>query len=521
VVLGGALLALVAAVLFFQGLGRYPLWDPDEARHAEVAREMAAARGGARLFLPTLEFEPYQEKPAPFYWLVLLAYRLHGVDEAAARSVSALAALALVLAVYAWAVRRSGIDGALGGGLVLATCGGFYGLARFVNLDMVTTACVSAGVLAGLAWLESAPPRRRPLIPYLAAAAGTLVKGPLAGVLTLGPLLLAVATARPRPSIRELGLGRGLLVAAIPVVAFWLAVGSLDRSYVAAFAATNVRRFDAASPHAGPPYYYLLWLPVLFLPWTLLAPRAVVDGARDPARRPLVLWAAFVPIVLTFARGKLATYALSALVPLALLVGPELARVLREGPRAEEEGWLRAGAWIAVVLAAAGAVAAVVAGVRFPLPVVGSLALATVALAWSVALGRALWTGATRRVPALVLGAVVSVYVIASPAALPAIGRLHSDREAARLIAAAPSGPVVAFAARAPSLVFYLRAAVLRTEDLSFVADLFAHEEPVYLVAGYTHWDALERRLGARAHVWQSTSRRRLYANRPPPNGSP
>jgi len=39
---GAALLALVAGALFFQDLGRYPLLDPDEARHAEVAREMAA-----------------------------------------------------------------------------------------------------------------------------------------------------------------------------------------------------------------------------------------------------------------------------------------------------------------------------------------------------------------------------------------------------------------------------------------------------------------------------------------------
>ena len=35
---GAGLLALVAGGLFFQDLGRYPLWDPDEARHAEIAR---------------------------------------------------------------------------------------------------------------------------------------------------------------------------------------------------------------------------------------------------------------------------------------------------------------------------------------------------------------------------------------------------------------------------------------------------------------------------------------------------
>jgi len=63
---GAALLALVAGALFFQDLGRYPLLDPDEARHAEVAREMAAGHGLRRLFLPTLDLEPYREKPAGY-----------------------------------------------------------------------------------------------------------------------------------------------------------------------------------------------------------------------------------------------------------------------------------------------------------------------------------------------------------------------------------------------------------------------------------------------------------------------
>ncbi|HJQ85800.1 MAG TPA: hypothetical protein VKA21_17055, partial [Candidatus Binatia bacterium] len=63
----GVLLAAVAGALFLVGLGRHPVLDPDEARHAEVAREMAAARGVRRLVLPTLDFRPYREKPAGYY----------------------------------------------------------------------------------------------------------------------------------------------------------------------------------------------------------------------------------------------------------------------------------------------------------------------------------------------------------------------------------------------------------------------------------------------------------------------
>src|SRR5207247_2297641 len=311
--LGGAvLLAAVAGGLFFQGLGRYPLLDPDEARHAEVAREMAAASGVRRLFLPTLDLEPYREKPAGYYWLVALAYGALGVGEVAARAVSALAALVAVLALYAYALPRGGPLAALGAGVVAATSVGWFGLARYGNLDMTLTACVTVGVLAGLAWLERPAPRRGPLAPYVAAGLGLVVKGPLALVLVAGPLALAALVQRPRPRVRDLGLVRGTLVVVALGALLWVPVGLLDASYLSAFAATNVRRLGAESPHAGPIHYYLLWVPALLFPWTLFAPGPLRRAARDPGRRALLLWALFVPAVLTLARGTLAHSAVSA-----------------------------------------------------------------------------------------------------------------------------------------------------------------------------------------------------------------
>src|ERR1043166_3535384 len=96
---GGALLALVGGALFLTGLGAHPLLDPDEARHAEVAREMAEGRGIRRLLLPTLDFRPYREKPPGYYWLVTLAFGLLGPGEAGARLPGAGARVAMVPAV--------------------------------------------------------------------------------------------------------------------------------------------------------------------------------------------------------------------------------------------------------------------------------------------------------------------------------------------------------------------------------------------------------------------------------------
>jgi 4-amino-4-deoxy-L-arabinose transferase-like glycosyltransferase len=507
-------------VLFFQDLGGYPLCDPDEARHAEVAREMATARGVRRLFLPTLEFEPYREKPAAYYWLVTLAYGVLGVGERGARAVGAAAALAVVLGVYAFALPRTGPAGALAAGLVLATSVGWLALARYATLDMTLTACVAAGVLAGLAWLERPAPRRPPLVPYAAAALGTLVKGPLAAALVAGPLLLVALTRRPRPALDEIGLGRGLAVAAVLVAALWAPIALLDPSYLAAFVGTNLRRFGSESPHAAPVWYYLVWLPALALPWTLLVGPALVRAARDPERRPLVLWAGFVPALLTLPRGKLATYGLSVLVPLALLGGPPLAHAVLAGPEPEDRRMFRLAGWLAVAVLLVAAVAAPLVTLLYPVPAWGRVLLALLALAWAGALVVALRRDLPGLVPAVILGACLTMYPVGVRAVVPAVAALHSDRAAAEIILAASPGAtpaVVAFAARAPSLVFYLRGPVIRTDDLALVRDLFAREPPVFLVTGRGHFAEVERALGPLAHRWYGNARRALYANRPAP----
>jgi len=511
---GAALLLVVAGGLFSFDLGRYPLWDADEARHAEVARELGAGHGVRRLFLPTLEFEPYREKPAGYYWLVALAYRAAGPGAGAARAISAAAALAVVLAVYVWALPRYGVRGALGAGFVLATSAGWFGLARYASLDMTLSACTSVAVLAGLAWLERPAARHLPLAPYVGAALGALVKGPVAVVLVGLPLVVAALLRRPRPGWRELGLGRGLAVAAAIAALLYVPVGLLDPSYLAAFVATNLRRFGARAPHAAPFHYYVVWLPLLCLPWTLFAVPPLRRAPREPRARALLGWAVAVPAFLTLAHGKLATYALSALVPMALLLGPALA-----APAEEDRPFLRAAGWLLAGLLAVAGIAAPVAARIYPAPMGGRMLLAAGALTWGVALGWAVRRDRLGAVPGVVLGALLTLYPLGVHVVAPAVSALHSDYDAARLIAGQGHAPVIAFGARAPSLVFYLQAPVIHTEDEQLVRDLFAGDGPVFLVTGHRHFAEIEHLLGEHAQRWHTTPRRGLYANRSPPAG--
>src|SRR5256885_13068026 len=98
-------LALVVGVcffFFFFGLGAFGLTGADEPRYAQVAREMLARHDW---IAPTLGGTAWLEKPPLYYWQAMVAYRIFGVSDWAARLPSAFDALLLVLAVY-WFLRR-------------------------------------------------------------------------------------------------------------------------------------------------------------------------------------------------------------------------------------------------------------------------------------------------------------------------------------------------------------------------------------------------------------------------------
>jgi len=209
----------------------------------------------------------------------------------------------------------------------------------------------------------------------------------------------------------------------------------------------------------------------------------------------------------------LATYALSALAPLALIVGTELA----SGPAAKERTTLRLGGALAALVLLAGAGAALFAAPG-QLTLSVRVLLAGAGLGWAVGLLFALHRERVDLVPAAVLGAVLTLYPLGVRGVAPAVAALHSDREAARLIAGAGAAPVVAFGIHDPSLTFYLRAPVIQTDDTRLVRDLFAGDRLAFLVTGRRHFAQVEQLLGAQAHLWLETPRRRLYANRA--NGS-
>jgi 4-amino-4-deoxy-L-arabinose transferase-like glycosyltransferase len=164
------------------------LQEPQEARFAEVARQML---GGRPWVVPALPGDAFADKPPLLPWLVALNYRVFGVHDWAARLAAGGAGFVTVLLTWWWGRRLLGPRAGLAGALVLCLSAHFVYLGRLLTTDALLAACVVAswatahtaikgsGTFSPRWWLLSA----------LACGLGLLTKGPIALVLVAVPLL--------------------------------------------------------------------------------------------------------------------------------------------------------------------------------------------------------------------------------------------------------------------------------------------------------------------------------------------
>src|SRR2546427_7805179 len=163
---------------------------------AEIARELAVSRDP---FALTLNGVRYVDKPPLLYVLIALASAVSGPSEAAARAVSAVAALVAVGATAWLGARLLGWRGGLVAGLALLTGTGFFAYGRYVRPETLFVAALAGGFALCLVGIRE---RRRGVCgPRLAGfGVGALAEEPLGALpppLAVGGALALGGGARP------------------------------------------------------------------------------------------------------------------------------------------------------------------------------------------------------------------------------------------------------------------------------------------------------------------------------------
>lgn len=353
-----AILALMAGLLFFGQLAA-PLLEPEEARYAEISRQMLAE---GNVLTPMLHGEAYYQKPPLLYWLVMGCYRVFGVHDWAARLVPCTAGALIVLLTYLWAARSVGRGAAFAGAAILCLSARFVYQTAMLSFDaplcLFTLTALGCAHRAITTWdrtpILSAPDRigvlsHRHWDPPLgtklargwwlaagiACGLGVLTKGPVALALVLPPLVAwqFVERRTTRVSWRA---WLGFLGAATVVAGPWfVAVAWRDPEALGEFLwLHNLVRYVAPIDHAEPLWFYLPALVVGTLPWSLLlvpmigylTKRSASAGRRRPVALGFFLLAlGWCVLFFSLSGCKRAGYILPAYPLLALTLGTYLA----------------------------------------------------------------------------------------------------------------------------------------------------------------------------------------------------
>ncbi|MDF7793474.1 lipid IV(A) 4-amino-4-deoxy-L-arabinosyltransferase [Pseudomonas syringae] len=330
-----ALLLLAFVLAYLLPLGFHGLWIPDETRYAQISQEMLHS---GNWIAPHFMGLRYFEKPAAGYWLIALGQQVFGENLFGVRIVSALASglsvlLAYLLAGKIWNDPRKQFASAL----LFMSFGFVPGQAGYANLDPQFTLWTNVTLLAF--WYAVHSVGRARLAAWalvgVACAIGFMTKGFLAWAL---PVIIALPYMLCQRRLGELlRFGPLAVLIAVAVCLPWaLAIHQQEPDYWRYFFwHEHIRRFAGDNAqHAQPWWFYIPLLAAACVPWALLLPVTLKQAWQEKSRPDiafLLLWLLLPLAFLSLSKGKLPTYILPCLLPLALLMANTLVERLDQG----------------------------------------------------------------------------------------------------------------------------------------------------------------------------------------------
>ena len=318
---------LAAAVLI--GHQTLPSMDRDESRFAQATKQMVAS---GDLITPRFQDDLRAKKPIGIYWLQSASAALFGTDDIAPyRLPSLLAMLLTVAGTYRIARALYKPDRAV---LAAALCGGtllVFAEAHLAKTDSVLMLCCLLQQFTLMriyqAWQNG---RRLSYWTYLGVwlpmAAGILIKGPITPLLALTTLGALVAWHREIRWLRLIRPLNGLLiVAAITLPWAILVTLATDGAFLdVALRNDLVAKVQSGQEsHGAPIGTYLMLLPLLIWPGSLLLPRAASQASlllSHVESRFLIAWILPFWVIIELVPTKLPHYPLPVIPAIAVLL---------------------------------------------------------------------------------------------------------------------------------------------------------------------------------------------------------
>ncbi|HET6243641.1 MAG: glycosyltransferase family 39 protein [Bacteroidetes bacterium] len=321
---------VVSALLFIPNLGAVHLFDWDEINFAECAREMIVTGNYSQVMI---NYEAFWEKPPLFFWMQVIAMKIFGANEFAARLPNAICGMFTLLAVYNIGAKH--FNQKMASFWVLAFAGSF--LPHFYFKSGIIDPWFNLFIFLGIYYFISysshyvVEVRSKNKIPYLLFSAlfiglAVLTKGPVAllifGLCFLGYLL--ISRFKQFFGYKEMLLWT-FIVALTGSSWFLVEIARGRFDIVVEFFEYQVRLFNTQDAgHGGPFYYHFLVLLIGCFPASILMIRGFKKiGTAAPFKKYLKLWMIIlfwvVLILFSIVKTKIVHYSSLTYFPITFL----------------------------------------------------------------------------------------------------------------------------------------------------------------------------------------------------------
>lgn len=282
--------------LYFYHLGQIGLIDMDESRYAESVREMIAMKS---YLIPYLNYEPRLNKPIFFYWLLILSYKIFGINELAARFWSASFGICGIFLCFWFGRKFLSHNIGVVSAIVLATNSLYFLLSNIAITDMTFSFFISVSLISFYTIFEKGKgcSSSSLIIFYLSISLATLTKGPVGIILPFLIILCFLIYTHKLSIFKYMKVTQGILGILLLILPWFIYTYLIflppSKSWGLIFNEV-IGRFFKEYGHSEPIYYFILIILGGFFPWSFFLPQSIIKSFKSIKKEnPLKLYLLF------------------------------------------------------------------------------------------------------------------------------------------------------------------------------------------------------------------------------------
>lgn len=319
------ILLVLGVVLFFSGNASIAITDPVESNYTLTSAEMLAS---GDYLSPRIYGNFWYDKPVFFYWELIAAFKIFGINEFAARFFPALAGIVGLFMVYGFARKLYDAKTGLFSALILGTSFEYWLLSKTVITDLTLFLFFNA-VLVFFYLAYTSRNKNYYYLCYAFAGLAVLTKGPI-GILLPGFIVTVfILCRRDFAEIKRMKWVGGTAIFLLVGGSWYYAMYQLHgQAFLDTFLGIHnvLRATQSEHPEYNVWYYYTAIFFLGFFPWCFSLPMVIRKYWKkrqwpvlDQTTLFLLLWAVLVNVFYQFMATKYSTYTLPALMPIAIL----------------------------------------------------------------------------------------------------------------------------------------------------------------------------------------------------------